>query len=75
VLQVVGSHYIKAFYMPFTKNHKYRWKSNQNKILDKTPICFKGWEGQKEKLKAVPDWQERLREFVDQLLSDLPNPE
>ncbi|MFN6540205.1 MAG: hypothetical protein RM021_028190 [Nostoc sp. EkiNYC01] len=29
-------------------------------------------EGQKEKLKAVPDWQERLREFVDQLISDIP---
>jgi hypothetical protein len=26
---------------PFQKNHKYRWKSNQDKTLDKTPICFK----------------------------------
>jgi hypothetical protein len=33
-------------------------------VLDKQAIAFKGYEGQKEKLKAVPDWQERLREFV-----------
>ncbi|MDZ7956595.1 MAG: hypothetical protein RMY34_01595 [Aulosira sp. DedQUE10] len=58
--------------MPFPKNHQYRWESNQDQTLDKTPICFKGWEGQKEKLKTVPDWQERLRQFVDQLISDLP---
>lgn len=61
--------------MPFQKNHKYRWKSDKEKPLDKTPICFKGWEGQKTKLKAVPNWQERLRDFVDQLISDLPKNE
>jgi hypothetical protein len=27
---------------------------------------FKGYEGQKAKLFAVPNWQERLREFVDE---------
>jgi hypothetical protein len=58
--------------MPFHKNHQYRWKSSQKKILDQAPICFKGWEGQKELLKAVPNWQERLREFVDQIISELP---
>jgi hypothetical protein len=36
--------------------------------LDKETIAFKGYEGQKEKLKAVPDWQERLRLFVDELI-------
>lgn len=54
--------------MPFKKNHKYRWKSNKNKVLDKAPICFKGWEGQKDKLKTVPDWQEHLRKYVDELI-------
>ncbi len=28
--------------------------------------------GQLEKLKAVLNWQERLRDFVDQLISDVP---
>jgi hypothetical protein len=58
--------------MPFKKGHKLGAKKRLIRPLDKDAIAFKGYEGQKEKLKAVPDWQERLREFVDQLLSDLP---
>lgn len=29
--------------------------------------------GQKEKIKAVPDWQERLREFVDRSIAEHEN--
>jgi hypothetical protein len=58
--------------MPFQKNNKIGAKKIFQEELDSQPICFKGRLGQKDKLKAVPDWQERLREFVDQLLSDLP---
>jgi hypothetical protein len=55
--------------MPFQKNnHKLGAKKRLNRPLDKETIGFKGYEGQKEKLKAVPDWQERLREFVDKLI-------
>jgi hypothetical protein len=36
-------------------------------------ICFKGRVGQKEKLNAVPGWQERLREYVDELIQDMDN--
>lgn len=59
--------------MPFQKNHKLGAKKRLNRPLDKEIIGFKGYEGQKEKLKAVPDWQERLREFVDQLISEHEN--
>ena len=61
--------------MPFKKGHKLGAKKRLTRPLDKEAIAFKGYEGQKEKLKAVPDWQERLREFVDQLLSDFPKTE
>jgi len=54
--------------MPFQKDHEYRWHSDRNRPLEKQPICFKGWEGQKESLKSVPNWQERLREAVDRLV-------
>lgn len=37
--------------------------------LDREAIAFKGRLGQKEKLKNVPDWQERLRDFVDELIA------
>ncbi|HAG84445.1 MAG TPA: hypothetical protein DCL61_25645 [Cyanobacteria bacterium UBA12227] len=58
--------------MPFKIGNKLGAKKRLKRPLDKEVIAFKGYEGQKEKLKAVPDWQERLREFVDQLLSDFP---
>ncbi|MGB7893112.1 MAG: hypothetical protein WCF82_14580 [Microcoleus sp.] len=59
--------------MPFQKNHKLGATKRLNRPLDKETIGFKGYEGQKEKLKAVPEWQERLREFVDKLISDYEN--
>ena len=49
--------------MPFRKNNQYRIKSS-GRPLDEHPICFKGWEGQKEKLKNIPDWQNQLRVFI-----------
>ncbi|KAB8320842.1 hypothetical protein SD81_004650 [Tolypothrix campylonemoides VB511288] len=61
--------------MPFQKGHKLGAKKKLERLLDKHAIAFKGYLGQKEKLKAVPNWQERLRQFVDQLISELPNQE
>lgn len=61
--------------MPFQKNHKLGAKKIIDRDLDVQPICFKGYEGQKEKLKAVPNWQEQLRDFVDHLITDLPKNE
>lgn len=57
--------------MPFQKNHKLGAKKRLKRPLDKETIGFKGYEGQKEKLKTVPDWQERLREFVDNLIENV----
>jgi hypothetical protein len=54
--------------MPFQKKHKLGFTSNQP--FDKDPICFKVLPGVKEKLKTVPDWQERLREFVAKLIDE-----
>ncbi len=54
--------------MPFHKKHKLGFKSNQP--FDKDPICFKVLPGVKDKLKTIPDWQERLREFVAMLIEE-----
>jgi hypothetical protein len=60
--------------MPFQKNNNtFGAKKRLKRPLDKETIGFKGYEGQKEKLKAVPDWPERLREFVDKLICDKEN--
>ncbi|MBD2204764.1 hypothetical protein H6G33_13690 [Calothrix sp. FACHB-1219] len=46
----------------------------KNKVaFDKAPVQFKVLPGVREKLKTVPDWQERLREYVDQLIQDMDN--
>jgi hypothetical protein len=54
--------------MPFQKKNKLGFTSNQP--FDKDPVCFKVLPGVKDKLKTVPDWQERLREFVNQLIEE-----
>jgi hypothetical protein len=59
--------------MPFQKNNQLGAKKILKEELDQQPICFKGRLGQKEKLKTVPKWQERLREFVDGLLEEKPS--
>jgi hypothetical protein len=56
--------------MPFQKNNKFRVLPFNEEPFDKSPVCFKVREGVKDKLKAVPDWQERLRKFVDELIED-----
>ena len=56
--------------MPFKKDHKYRWKPESSAALDKSPICFKGRVGQKEALKNVSDWQDKLRDYIDELIGE-----
>jgi hypothetical protein len=57
--------------MPFQKSNKQGFVSENP--LDREPICFKGRLGQKEKLKSIPNWQDRLRDFVDTLIEEKPS--
>jgi hypothetical protein len=59
--------------MPFQKNNQLGAKKILDIKLDDKPICFKGRLGQKEKLKAVLNWQERLRTFIDEIIQELDN--
>jgi hypothetical protein len=54
--------------MPFQKNHKLGAKPIGDEPMDRTPICFNVRTGVREKLKTIPDWKERLREYVDRLI-------
>jgi hypothetical protein len=56
--------------MTFKKNHKLGALPNEEPF-DASPVCFKVKKGVKDKLKAVPDWQERLRETVDNLIESI----
>ena len=59
--------------MPFKEKNEYCWKSETGNRLDKSPICFKGTKGQKEALKDIPNWQNELRKFIDQLINKKPS--
>jgi len=54
--------------MPFQKNHNLGAKPIGDEPMDRTPICFNVRTGVREKLKTIPDWKERLREYVDRLI-------
>ncbi|MFH7026854.1 MAG: hypothetical protein ACHBN1_15940 [Heteroscytonema crispum UTEX LB 1556] len=56
--------------MPFSKGHKKGARPLGDEPMDRTPVCFNVKEGVREKLKAVPNWKERLREFVEQLIEE-----
>jgi hypothetical protein len=61
--------HIQVVLMPF-QAHTYGALKRLAEPTDKAVIAFRGYEGQKEKLKAIPDRQERLRLFVDQLIGE-----
>ncbi|MBW4567188.1 MAG: hypothetical protein KME31_03965 [Tolypothrix carrinoi HA7290-LM1] len=55
--------------MPFEKNNSHRYERKSKRPLGKM-IGFRGYENQSEQIKAVPDWQERLRDFVEELIAE-----
>ena len=66
--------------MPFRKGNTHGATPLNGEPLDRVPVCFNVKEGVREKLKAVPDWKERLREYIDALIEqsegseNLPKP-
>jgi hypothetical protein len=56
--------------MPFEKGHKLGAKRKDAEPLDVKAIAFKGRLGQKESLAQVPDWQSKMRDYVDQLIAE-----
>lgn len=48
-----------------------KFKPDNQVAYDKVPVQFKVLPGVREKLKAVPNWQERLRQYVDELLEEV----
>ena len=57
--------------MPFSKNNKLGFTSDSP--LEKTPICFNGRKGQREKLMKIDNWKELLRDYVDKLIQQKPS--
>lgn len=56
--------------MPFQKNNQFRMRPYGETPMDKQPLCLKVPIGVKEQLKTIPNWQERLRKFIDELIAE-----
>ena len=54
--------------MPFRKGNKLGAKKFSKRPLDGN-ITIRVYEGQKEKLRLVPDWQNKLRDCIDRLIA------
>ncbi|MBO3463582.1 hypothetical protein G7B40_031755 [Aetokthonos hydrillicola Thurmond2011] len=54
--------------MTFRKNHKLGFTTNREKPLTSSPVCIRLDEELAEKLKAVPDWQDKLRTVLPELI-------
>jgi hypothetical protein len=48
----------------------YQFKPDGEKALDRSPVQLKVAEGVREKLKSIPNWQDRLREAIDKLIAE-----
>ncbi|NEN92478.1 MAG: hypothetical protein F6K24_24375 [Okeania sp. SIO2D1] len=53
--------------MPFPKKHKLGFTTDRKQSLT-TTVCFKTDEELAQKLKSVPDWQEKLRQVLPDLI-------
>lgn len=57
---------LQGLAMPFQKNNELGFKSDNP--LDKKPVCVKLRAGVREELMVIPDWQNKLRKLIDQLI-------
>jgi hypothetical protein len=71
VVYILIYQYIGKNAMPFEKKHKLGAAPLNEEPFDRTPVCFNVKKGIRDKLKTVPNWKERLREYIDRLIEDL----
>jgi hypothetical protein len=51
-------------------NPKTDWKPENQVAYDPAPVCVKVLPGVREQLKTVDDWQNKLRQFIDELIEE-----
>ena len=51
--------------MPFKKNNKLGFIAKDDQPLDKLPLSIKLRSGVRDKIKTIPDWQDRLRDLIE----------
>jgi hypothetical protein len=48
-----------------------KFKPDNRIAYDKTPVQVKVLPGVRQRLKAIDDWQNKLRQLIDTLIEDL----
>ncbi len=56
--------------MPFQKKHKLGFTTNREKPLISSPVCLRMDEDLAKQLKSIPNWQERLRLALPELIKN-----
>ena len=51
--------------MPFQQNNKLGFKPTEEKPLDRIPFQLKLRLGVRHRIKAIPDWQNQIREVLE----------
>jgi hypothetical protein len=51
-------------------NPKSDWKPENQVAYDPSPVCVKVLPGVREQLKAVDDWQNKIRKCIDKLIEE-----
>jgi hypothetical protein len=50
---------------------KTKFKPDNSVAYDKTPVQLKVLPGVRDRLRQVPNWQGLIREYINQLISEL----
>jgi hypothetical protein len=47
-----------------------KFQPEQGKALDPNPLCFKVSSELRQRIKAIPDWQKKLRSALPRLIAN-----
>ena len=56
--------------MPFERNNKLGFTAKDDSPLDKSPLSIKLRLGVRDRVKSIPEWQDKLRDLIERWLDD-----
>lgn len=56
--------------MPFERNNKLGFAAKDGTPLDKSPLSIKLRLGVRDRVKSIPEWQDKLRDLIERWLDD-----
>lgn len=56
--------------MTFKKKHKLGFLPENDTPLDRLPLSIKLRLGVRDRVRSIPDWQDKLRDLIEQWIKD-----